>query len=144
MVSGEPNITPTFSRSWLMNTQVVRDLFKLAVSLRIACDMSRACSPTCESPISPSSSALGVKAATESTTITSTAPERMSWSAMSKACSPVSGCEMSRLSMSTPMAAAYTGSIACSASMKAHTPPAFCASATMWRAKVVFPEDSGP
>ena len=30
------------------------------------------------------------------------AEERMSWSAISSACSPLSGCEMSRLSMSTP------------------------------------------
>ena len=35
--------------------------------------MSRACRPTCESPISPSSSARGTSAATESMTTTSTA-----------------------------------------------------------------------
>src|SRR2546425_7928520 len=40
------------------------------VSLRRACDIRRACNPTCESPISPSSSALGTRAATESMTST--------------------------------------------------------------------------
>ena len=36
------------------------------------------------------------------------------------------------------------GSKACSASMKAHTPPAFCASPITCRVRVVLPEDSGP
>ena len=36
------------------------------------------------------------------------------------------------------------GSSACSASMNAHTPPFFCASAMMCRVRVVFPDDSGP
>jgi len=63
------------------------------VSLRKACDMSRACSPTCASPISPSISARGTRAATESMATTSTAPLRTSWSAISSASSPVSGCE---------------------------------------------------
>src|SRR5213079_2470986 len=36
------------------------------------------------------------------------------------------------------------GSSACSASMKAQMPPFFCASATVWSASVVLPEDSGP
>ena len=44
--------------------------------------MSRACRPTWESPISPSSSARGVSAATESMTTTSTAPERTIMSAI--------------------------------------------------------------
>ena len=56
--------------------------------------------------MSPSSSARGVRAATESITTTSRAPERISMSVISKACSPVSGCEMSSSSMSTPMALA--------------------------------------
>ena len=43
------------------------------VSFRIDWLISRAWSPTCESPISPSSSFFGTKAATESITITSTA-----------------------------------------------------------------------
>ena len=65
-------------------------LFRLttAVSLRSAWDMSRACRPMCESPISPSISAFGTSAATESMTIRSTAPERTSMSAISSACSP--------------------------------------------------------
>ena len=55
-----------------------------------------------ESPISPSISALGVSAATESMTMMSMALERISESAISNACSPLSGCEISRLSTSTP------------------------------------------
>ena len=57
--------------------------------------MSRACRPICGSPISPSISAFGTSAATESITTTSTAPERTSMSAISSACSPLSGCEIS-------------------------------------------------
>ena len=41
---------------------------------------------------------------------------------ISRACSPVSGWDTSTSSMSTPMRAAYTGSSACSASMKATMP----------------------
>ena len=67
-----------------------------------SCDISRACSPTWVSPISPSNSARGTSAATESTTSTSTAPERTSVSAISSACSPASGWLISRLSTSTP------------------------------------------
>jgi hypothetical protein len=55
-----------------------------------------------ESPISPSISARGVSAATESTTTTSTAPERTSMSTTSSACSPVSGCDTIRSSTFTP------------------------------------------
>jgi hypothetical protein len=54
------------------------------------------------SPMSPSSSDFGVRAATESTTIMLTAPERTSVSTISSACSPVSGCEISSSSRSTP------------------------------------------
>ena len=46
---------------------------RLPASLRIACDISRACRPTVVSPIWPSSSAFGVSAATESIATTSTA-----------------------------------------------------------------------
>ncbi len=94
--------------------------------------MSRACRPTWLSPISPSISALGVSAATESTATTSSAPLRMSSSAISSACSPLSGCETSRSSMFTPIRRAYAGSIACSASMKAQIPPRRWASAITW------------
>src|SRR6056297_1175422 len=72
------------------------------VSLRIAWLIRRACTPTLLSPISPSSSDLGVRAATESTTTRLTAPERTSVSTISSACSPVSGCEISNSSRSTP------------------------------------------
>ena len=56
--------------------------------------------------MSPSISALGVRAATESTTTTSMAPERTSASQISSPCSPVSGWEMSMESISTPSALA--------------------------------------
>ena len=44
--------------------------------------------------------------ATESTTMMSIAEERISCSAISSACSPLSGCDISRLSTSTPSFAA--------------------------------------
>ena len=68
VVSGEPNITPIFSRSWLMKIAVVSNFDSEPVSFRIACDIRRACSPTWVSPISPSISARGTSAATESIT----------------------------------------------------------------------------
>ena len=73
-----------------------------AVNLRSAWDINRACSPILLSPISPSISAFGVRAATESITIISTADERISCSAISSACSPLSGWEIHRFSTSTP------------------------------------------
>ena len=102
------------------------------MSLRSAWLISRACRPTNESPISPSISAFGTSAATESIATTSMAPERTSSSAISSACSPLSGCETSSSSTFTPMRRAYAGSIACSASMNAAIPPCFWASAMMW------------
>ena len=102
MVSGLPNITPIFMRIWLMKITMQFERLIAAVSLRIAWLISRAWAPTWASPISPSSSAFGVSAATESTTTTETAPERTSVSVISSACSPVSGCEISSSSMSTP------------------------------------------
>ena len=65
-------MTPIFSRSWLMKIRQVFDFETTPVSLRSACDMRRACRPICASPISPSISARGTSAATESTTTTST------------------------------------------------------------------------
>jgi hypothetical protein len=47
-----------------------------------------------------------VSAATESMTTTSMAPERISMSVISSACSPVSGWEISSSSTSSPMALA--------------------------------------
>ena len=97
VVSGDPYITPIFSRSWLMKMAMVSDFDSVPVSLRRAWDMSRACRPTWVSPISPSISARGVRAATESMTSTSSAPERISMSAISSACSPVSGWEIKQV-----------------------------------------------
>ena len=94
--------------------------------------------------MSPSISAWGVSAATESITIMSTAPDLTRDSAISSACSPVSGCDTHRLSVFTPRFAAYTGSRACSASINAATPPFFCDSAMACRARVVFADVSGP
>ena len=74
----------------------------------------------------------------------STAPLLINCSAISSACSPVSGCATIKLSISTPKFLAYTGSRACSASIKAATPPSFCASAIACSATVVLPDDSGP
>ena len=82
--------------------QVVLDLLKTAVSLRSAWLISRACMPIVAMPISPSSSALGTRAATESITITSRAFERASVSQIDNASSPLSGCETSRSSRLTP------------------------------------------
>ena len=114
------------------------------VILRSAWLISRACRPTWESPISPSISARGTSAATESITRMSRAPERTSMSAISSACSPVSGCDTSSASVSTPSRWAYSGSSACSASMNAAIPPARWALATACSATVVLPDDSGP
>ena len=85
-----------------MKITMQRDREMEAVSLRIAWLISRAWAPTVASPMSPSSSARGVSAATLSTTITEIAPERTSVSVISSACSPASGCEISSSSMSTP------------------------------------------
>jgi len=104
VVSGEPNITPIFSRNWLMKMAVVPELFRAPVILRSAWLISRACRPTWLSPISPSISARGVRAATESMTTRVSAPERTSMSAISSACSPLSGWLTSSESVSTPSA----------------------------------------
>ncbi|CUQ20511.1 Uncharacterised protein [Flavonifractor plautii] len=87
-----------------MTTQLV--LAMEPASLRRAWLMRRASRPTWESPMSPSISARGVRAATESTTTTSMAPERTRASQISRPCSPVSGWEISMESMSTPRARA--------------------------------------
>ena len=95
-------MTPIFMRIWLMKMTMQRDFEIEAVSLRSAWLISRACNPTWLSPISPSSSARGTRAATLSTTSTSMAPERTSVSAISSACSPASGWEISNSSIFTP------------------------------------------
>ena len=127
-----------------MNMAVVPEADSAPVILRSAWLIRRAWRPTWESPISPSISALGTRAATESITMMSSAPDRMSMSVISRACSPVSGWETMSASVSTPSFLAYSGSRACSASTKAAMPPLRWAFATAWRATVVFPEDSGP
>ena len=76
-----------------MKIMDILDLLMMPVNFRSAWDIKRACNPIWASPISPSISALGTRAATESTTITSMAPLRTRVSAISKACSPVSGCD---------------------------------------------------
>ena len=85
-----------------MKITEVWDLLMAPVSLRRAWDMRRACEPIWASPMSPSISERGTRAATESTTTTSTALERTRISAISRACSPVSGWEISRSSVRTP------------------------------------------
>src|SRR5438034_7022085 len=82
---------PSCSRSWLMKMAVVSNLEREPASLRMACDMRRAWRPTWVSPISPSISARGTSAATESITTRCIAPDRTSMSAISSACSPESG-----------------------------------------------------
>ena len=85
-----------------MKIAVVPDALSAPVILRSACDMRRAWRPTWLSPISPSISAFGTRAATESMTMMSIAPERISMSMISSACSPVSGWDTSSASVSTP------------------------------------------
>ncbi len=85
-----------------MKMTAVWDLLIVPVSFLSAWDMSLAWSPMCESPISPSISAFGTRAATESMTRMSSAPLRTSISAISSACSPVSGCETRRSSVERP------------------------------------------
>ena len=99
-------MTPIFSRSWLMKIAVVLELLSAPVILRSAWLISRAWRPTWLSPISPSISARGTSAATESMTTRSRAPERISMSMISSACSPESGWETSSASVSTPSALA--------------------------------------
>ena len=95
-------MTPIFMRIWLMKMTSVREREIVLTSLRSACDMSRACKPIWGSPMSPSSSERGTSAATESTTMTSSAPLRTRVSVISNACSPWSGCEIRTSSAFTP------------------------------------------
>ena len=144
VVSGLPKNTPIFMRVWLIKTTEVFVLLTIPASLRSAWLINRACKPICWSPISPSISARGTRAATESITITSTALERTSVSVISRDCSPLSGWEINKSSTFTPIFFAYYGSRACSASTKAAVPPYFWTEATTCKARVVLPEASGP
>jgi hypothetical protein len=85
-----------------MEITEVMDLLMAEVSLRRAWDISRAWEPIWASPMSPSISERGTRAATESTTATSMALERTKISQISMACSPESGWEMRRSSVLTP------------------------------------------
>ena len=127
-----------------MKTTKVFDWAIELVSFLSAWLISLACKPGKESPISPSSSALGTNAATESITRTSIPPDFIRESAISKPCSPVSGWDIKSSSRLTPNFFAYAGSRACSASINAQFPPFFWDSATICVARVVFPELSGP
>ena len=99
-------MTPIFSRSWFVKTSDVLERLTAPVSFRRAWLMRRAWIPTKLSPISPSISARGTSAATESTTTMSIPPDRMSVSVISSACSPVSGWLTSSSSTLTPQARA--------------------------------------
>ena len=77
-------------------------LLRMPAILRIALLIKRACKPTELSPISPSNSACGTKAATLSTTIKLMLPESASISTISSACSPLSGWERINSLISTP------------------------------------------
>ena len=74
----------------------------------------------------------------------STPFERTRISAISSACSPLSGWERRSESRLTPSFFAYWGSSACSASMNAACPPICCTLAMTVRQRVVLPEPSGP
>ena len=123
---------------------VVFVLFKIPANLLSALLIILAWVPTELVSREASISALGTKAATESTTIKSIAFELANNSVISKASSPELGWDNNKLSISTPNAAAYSGSIAFSASIKAALPPSFCVWAIACKANVVLPEDSGP
>ena len=127
-----------------MKRHVVLALLSTEVNFLKAWLISLACIPIVAIPMSPSSSAFGTRAATESTTITSRALDRARVSQIVNASSPLSGCETSKSSRFTPSFRAYPGSRACSASIKAAVPPTFWALAITCSMTVVLPEDSGP
>ena len=91
VVSGLPNITPIFILIWFMNIHIVPVLAKTHVNFLSHCDIILACNHIYESHISHSTSALGTNAATESITISLTAQDFASSSAICSACSPKSG-----------------------------------------------------
>ena len=94
---------PIFWRIWLVKMTHVFDLLVTLDSFLKALDIKRGSNPTCASPISPSTSAWGVNAATESIMTTSIAPLRIRVSTISNACSPESGCEIRTFSRLTPI-----------------------------------------
>ena len=138
-------MTPTFSRSWLMKMTMQFVLAMTPASLRSAWLIRRACRPTKLSPISPSISARGTSAATESTTTTSIAPERTSASVISSACSPVSGWETS---MAVHIHAQRAGIRRVERVLRVDegdlAAQLLCLRRATCSASVVLPEDSGP
>ena len=142
VVSGLPNITPIFMRIWLMKITEVMDLL-MAGQFAQGLGHEPGLEPIWASPISPSISARGTSAATESTTSTSTAPLRTRISAMSRACSPESGWEMSRSSVYPQLAGIGHVQGVFGVDEGRH-PARRWASAMTCRARVVLPEDSGP
>ena len=87
--------------------QVVLALAMIDVNFLIAALINLACAPTVESPISPSSSCLVTRAATESNTITSNAFDLTRVSTIRRASSPELGCDTNKLSILTPNFFAY-------------------------------------
>ena len=110
-------MTPIFSRSWLMKTAMVFDFDRVPVSLRSAWDMSRACRP--DVAVAHLAFDLGARREcrdrVDDEDVDRTGADEHVGDL--EGLLPVSGWEISRSSMFTPMAFAYTGSMACSASM---------------------------
>ena len=112
--SGEEALTicETLARSGALDVIVVDSVAALVPKAELEGDMGmatmgmQACIPMVAIPMSPSSSALGTSAATESTTITSSAPDRARVSQIVKASSPLSGWEINSSSRFTPSLAA--------------------------------------
>jgi hypothetical protein len=102
VVSGLPNITPIFIRIWLMKITMQFDREIDEVSLRIAWLISRAWTPTEAVAHVAFELGLGGQRGDRVDDDHRTAPERTSVSVISSACSPVSGCEISSSSRSTP------------------------------------------
>ena len=132
-------MTPIFMRIWLM--KITSSRFRDDRSACAAPGSSAA--PACRQHVAHLALdlRLGVSAATESITITSTAPDRTSVSAISRACSPVSGWEMMS---SSRIHAELSGVDRIDGVFGVHeaaTPPFFWASATTCRASVVLPDD---
>ena len=128
-----------------MKMTAVRDLWMVPVSLRSAWDIRRACPPTCDSPIAPSSSVWGIRAATESMTTRSTAPERTSMSAISRGLLAVVGLRDEQF-VGFDAKAPGIGHVkrVFGVDEGAAVPPSFWHSAMTCRVRVVLPEDSGP
>ena len=137
-------MTPIFSRSWFVKRQIVSVCGSASRELGSACDISRACRPTCVSPISPSISAFGVSGdRVDCNDVERTRPDQGAL----RSRAPVRRCRAAvtrRSSMLTPMCFAYVGSIRCSASMKAQMPPRRCCLRDHVVHERRLSDDSGP